>query len=80
MIYVLGFGIKAGDGILKEHMQHAIGNAKYTSTLIQNELITLCEETVSRAGETAPAPPSGEGTVIEEDYVIVGVMVFISYM
>ena len=43
---LLDFRIEAGDAILKEHMEKASGNAKYTSPNIQNELINLCEETV----------------------------------
>ena len=43
---LLDFRIKAGDAILKEHMEKASDNAKYTSPKIQNELINLCEETV----------------------------------
>ena len=43
---LLDFRIEAGDAILKEHMEKASGNAKYTSPKIQNELIYLCEETV----------------------------------
>ena len=39
---LLSFRIETGDGILKQHMeQHASDNAMYTSTRIQNELISL---------------------------------------
>lgn len=31
------------DEDLKEHMEHASGNGKYTSPMIQNEIINLCE-------------------------------------
>ena len=43
---LLDFRNEAGDAILKEHMEKASGNAKYTSPKIQNELINLYEETV----------------------------------
>ena len=44
---LLDFRIEAGDATLKEHMKKARGNAKYTSPKIQNELINLCEQTLS---------------------------------
>ena len=43
---LLDVRIEAGDAILKEHMEKASGNAKYTSSKIQSELINQCEETV----------------------------------
>ena len=44
---------------LKEHMEKASGNAKYTSPKIQNELINLCEETVR--GEIVPLANNSVG-------------------
>lgn len=43
---LLGFRIEAGDTILKDHMESASKNAKYTSVRVQNELILLSEEVV----------------------------------
>ena len=43
---LLDFRNEAGDAILKEHMDKASDNVKYTLSKIQKELINLCEETV----------------------------------
>ncbi|KAM4697848.1 zinc finger MYM-type protein 1-like [Rhinophrynus dorsalis] len=38
------FCIEAGDVVLKNHLENAPVNARYTSVRVENELITLCEE------------------------------------
>ena len=38
--------VVSGDGILKRHTLKAPSNAKYTSRIIQNELICLCGEEI----------------------------------
>ena len=61
----MDFRIEAGDAILKEHMEKASGNAKYTSPKIQNESINLCEETVR--GETVALANNSVGFSILAD-------------
>ena len=39
---LLQFRIRAGDELLKEHLQTAKGNALYTSKTVQNEIIAIC--------------------------------------
>ncbi len=39
---LLHFRIRAGDKLLKEHLQTAKGNALYTSKTVQNEIIAIC--------------------------------------
>ena len=63
----LDFRIEAGDAILKEHMEKASGNAKYTSFKIQNELIGLCEQTVR--DEIAPLAHNSIGFSILADEI-----------
>lgn len=36
------FVFKAGDHVLKKHLETAAGNALYTSKTIQNEMIEIC--------------------------------------
>lgn len=43
---LLQFRIEAGDTVLKDHLEGASRNAKYTSVRVQNELIGLSEEVV----------------------------------
>lgn len=43
---LLRFRIEAGDTVLKDHMEGASKNARYTSVCVQNELIVLSEEVV----------------------------------
>ena len=40
------FRIEAGDETLRDHVENAAGNAKYTSVRTQNELISICEDVV----------------------------------
>ena len=44
--HLLLLRIEAGDTILKDHMEGASKNARYTSVRVQNELIVLSEEVV----------------------------------
>lgn len=39
---LLQFRVLAGDKVLEEHLQRALGNALYTSKTIQNEMINIC--------------------------------------
>ena len=43
---LLGFCVSAGDDILKQHLENAPKNAKYTSKEIQNELIGVCGDII----------------------------------
>ena len=38
------FRIEAGDDTLRDHVENAAGNAKYTSVRTHNELISICED------------------------------------
>ena len=38
--------IEAGDEVLSQHMEKAVGNAKYTSVMTQNKRISICEDVV----------------------------------
>ncbi|CAH2330006.1 Hypothetical predicted protein [Pelobates cultripes] len=40
------FRIEAGDVVLKNHLENAPINTRYTSVRVENELIALCEETL----------------------------------
>ena len=40
------FRIEAGDETLRDQVENAAGNAKYTSVRTQNELISICEDVV----------------------------------
>ena len=42
------FRIEAGDETLRDHVENAAGNTKYTSVRTQNELISICEDVVVR--------------------------------
>ena len=45
---LLKFRVDSGDHILKEHLEKAPKNAKYTSKTIQNELINVTGEWISK--------------------------------
>ena len=43
---LLQFRVEAGDQVLDNHMKTAQGNAQYTSKTIQNELISICGNSI----------------------------------
>ena len=43
---LLHFRAQAGHDALKEHLQNPKGNARYTSHVIQNQLITICGDLI----------------------------------
>ena len=43
---LLHFRAQAGDNALKEHLENPKGNARYTSHVIQNQLITICGDLI----------------------------------
>lgn len=46
--FLLRFRANSGDSVLKDHLEHSGGEAMYTSSVIQNELITTFGELVQK--------------------------------
>ena len=43
---LLHFRAHAGDDVMKNHLENANGNARYTSHVVQNQLITICGDLI----------------------------------
>ena len=42
----MNFRVDAGDVVLKEHLAHSTGNATYTSSIIQNQIISVLADQI----------------------------------
>ena len=43
---LLQFRVKAGDHVLKQHLDNANGNTVYTNKIVQHEMITICGDMI----------------------------------